>query len=240
MVVEAARDSARDSVRRMALDATRRLLLHEGPSVLSMRRIAREVGSSTTVLYTLFGNKQQLMDALWLDGMQRLADAQQAAAEGSRDPSYRLRKLGEAYRTFALENPDTYRLLFAGAVPGYAPSPEALQLGRASLTPLIDAVRETLQRDTPPPSDPIAADVEATMLEQEAALVAATLWSTVHGVVSLELAGHFNAREGRAVASRAMSAIAIGLSSLRYEPQGDAARTAAPDGDAAAPQPTSE
>lgn len=203
--MEAARGTARESIRETALNATRRLLLHEGPAALSMRRIAREVGSSTTVLYTLFGGKQQLIDALWIDGMYRLADAQQAAAASTSDPTARLRALGEAYRIFALDDPDTYRLLFAGAVPGYQPSPEALTLGRRSMTPLADAVQATL-----PPPDP--ADPEAHVRTRaQADITAATLWATIHGVVSLELAGHFSADEGRAVATQAMTAIAIGL-----------------------------
>ena len=36
------------------------------------------------MLYTLFGNEQQMIDAVWIDGMFRLADAQQCRS--LRDP----------------------------------------------------------------------------------------------------------------------------------------------------------
>lgn len=58
-------------VRDVILDAAKRLLVGEGPGALTVRRISAEVGCSTKVIYTLFGGKDGLSEALWLEGFAR-------------------------------------------------------------------------------------------------------------------------------------------------------------------------
>ena len=78
-----ARQEGQLAVRRALLDAASRLLVEEGPQALSMRRVAAAAGCSTTVLYTLFGGKEGLADALYREGFARLTAAIQAAAAGT-------------------------------------------------------------------------------------------------------------------------------------------------------------
>src|SRR5688572_18117224 len=85
------------TLRRLLLDAASQLLLAEGPQALTMRRIAGEVGCSTTVLYTLFGDKHGLANALYLEGFARLRQRLEAVERGD-DPLAYLGALGRAYR----------------------------------------------------------------------------------------------------------------------------------------------
>ena len=186
----------RAALRRAVLDVAIRLLVEEGSTALTMRRVAAEVGCSTTVLYTLFGGKPGLVDALWREGFDRLWQAETAAPIAA-DPLGRLAALGHAYRAHALANPDYYRLMFGGAIPGFRPSAEALAASRQTFQVLVDAVGKGIAAGILRPEDP--------------ELVASVLWATVHGVVSLQLAGHFGEPDGEAVFERALRAVASGF-----------------------------
>ncbi len=175
-----AQQQGRDALRRAILDAAGEILIDEGPRALTMRGIAAAVGCSTSVLYTMFGRKDGLANALYREGFDRLRRQMEEAAAsvaGSDDPMALHVALGRAYRAAALAAPNYYRVMFMGAIPGFAPGPEAMAVADESLGVLIEAVREGMEAGVLRPGDPEA--------------VADLLWAAAHGVVSLELAGHF-------------------------------------------------
>ena len=171
-----AQRQGQDVLRRTVLDAASRLLVSEGPQALTMRRVAGAVGCSTTVLYTAFGSKDGLADALFREGFERLRRHLEAVPPGD-DPLARLRALAHAYRESALASRPYYGVMFQQAIPGYRPSAASLAAAGASLEVLTDAVRACMDAGVLRAGDPRA--------------VAEVLWAAVHGVVSLELAGHF-------------------------------------------------
>jgi AcrR family transcriptional regulator len=171
-----AQRQGQDVLRRTLLDAASRLLVTQGPQALTMRRVAAAVGCSTTVLYTAFGSKDGLADALFREGFERLRHRLEAVASGD-GPLARLRALAHAYRDSALESRSYYGVMFQQAIPGYRPSAASLAAAGASLEVLSDAVRACMDAGALRAGDPRA--------------VAEVLWAAVHGAVSLELAGHF-------------------------------------------------
>jgi AcrR family transcriptional regulator len=164
-------------LRKGILDDTSDLLMREGTTALSMRRIAQLVGCSTTVLYTMFGNKQGLIDELYLRGFDMVRQALEAVPR-SGHPQEDIYALGNAYRNFALTHSTYYAIMFLKIMPEYTPSKENLQLGEKSLQLLVDTVQDCV---TP-----------QTITEDEAWEIARIVWATVHGHVGLELAGHFD------------------------------------------------
>ena len=172
---QVAQRSGQEALRRTLLDAASRLLLAEGPGALTMRRVAGAVGCSTTVLYTMFGGKEGLADALFREGFERLRRRLEAVAD--HDPLRRLGALADAYRANALAERAYYGVMFQQAIPGFRPSAASLAAARASLEVLALAVRAAMDAGALRPGDPQP--------------VAEVLWAAVHGVVSLELAGHF-------------------------------------------------
>jgi AcrR family transcriptional regulator len=186
----------REALRRAILDAATRLLVEGGLPALSMRRVAAEVGCSTTVLYTLFGGKQGMVEALWREGFDRLWQAEEVVL-ATDDPLDRLAALGRAYRQHALENPDYYRVMFGGVIPDFQPSEPALDRSRRTFQVLVDAVQGCIEAQVFRAEDPEA--------------IALVLWATVHGVVSLELAGSFREAERQPIFERAMRAVAMGF-----------------------------
>jgi AcrR family transcriptional regulator len=173
---ERAQRRGQEALRRALLDGAGGLLVAEGPGALTMRRVAGVVGCSTTVLYTMFGGKEGLADALYREGFERLRGRLAAVPEGG-DPLARLRELARAYRENALAERAYYGVMFQRAIPRFEPSPASLAVAGASLEVLAEAVRAAMDAGALRPGDPQA--------------VAEVLWAAVHGAVSLELAGHF-------------------------------------------------
>ncbi|GAA1708061.1 TetR/AcrR family transcriptional regulator [Nonomuraea bangladeshensis] len=216
-----AQREGQDVVRTAILDTATHLLVTEGPGALTVRRIAGEAGCSTKVIYTLFGGKDGLVEALWLEGFARFERRLRAAPKSARgerrlhaapedehdkrgehgkgdehgkriavdgplseppaDPLAELRAGLDAYRDYALAEPDYYRVMFQGAVPGFSPGPEAVAAARRSFELLVHAVRACLEH--------------GLLRGGTAREIADLLWMAVHGAVSLEITGFFAAPE---------------------------------------------
>jgi AcrR family transcriptional regulator len=69
------KEGADDDTRARILDAALRLLADEGHAALTVRRVATEAGCSTIGVYTWFGGKDGLIDALWTEGFASFAAA---------------------------------------------------------------------------------------------------------------------------------------------------------------------
>ncbi|KEQ53887.1 TetR/AcrR family transcriptional regulator [Sphingobium chlorophenolicum] len=64
--VRAVRAAMETDMRAVLLGAAAVLLSEEGPSALTVRRVADAVNASTKMIYTHFGGKDGLFDALYL------------------------------------------------------------------------------------------------------------------------------------------------------------------------------
>ncbi len=167
-------------LRQAILDRARSLLLAEGYERLSMRKIAAAVGCSATSIYLHFASKDALTHALIDEGMERL-HAALVAASGP-DPVASLGALSRAYVRFGLDNPEVYQILFQLHPERMARYPvEQYRRARRNIDVFAAA---------------IAAGAAAGRLRaQPTADVAANgLWTALHGLVSLTLAGRIDAR----------------------------------------------
>ncbi len=171
---ERAQRLGEQAIRTTLLDAASALLSAEGPQALAMRRIAAEVGCSTTVLYRLFGGKNGLAEALYIEGFERFRQ-RLAAVPPNPDPRAYLLDLSIAYRENALQERNYYGLMFGHPIPGFTPGDAACEQALASFSVLTDAVRACARA--------------GHLIDADPDQVAAALWATVHGLVSLELAG---------------------------------------------------
>lgn len=167
-------------LRRAILDRARGLLLAEGYDRLSMRKIAAAVGCSATSIYLHFASKDALTHALIDEGMERLHAALVAAADP--DPVRSLGALSRAYVRFGLDNPEVYQILFQLHPERMARYPvEQYRRARRNIDVFAAAIE--------------AGAAEGRLLAQPTADVAANgLWTALHGLVSLSLAGRIDAR----------------------------------------------
>jgi AcrR family transcriptional regulator len=166
-------------------EAALRLLAAGGPEALQARRLAAEAGTSTMAVYTHFGGMGELITEVVRDGFiwfgRRLAEVPR-----SDDPVADLLALGLAYRAYALENPQLYRLMFGTTAPGgrrvgndpaAAAALDAVPEARAAFAQLVALVRRVIEAGSPGQERPGSAAFQ--------------IWSAVHGYVLLEIAGFF-------------------------------------------------
>lgn len=138
----------------------------EGPDALSLRRLAADVGTSTTAVYSLFGGKPALVRELYVDAFHRFGNRlTEVSLTG--DAAEDLVRLGLAYRSAALAEPHLYLIMFTKAVAGFEPDRET---AAHVLGPMVEVGRL------------------AGLSDPETA--AMTVWGLVHGLVSLELNGN--------------------------------------------------
>lgn len=190
-------------LRQASLDAAARLLTTAGPQALTMRRIATELGASTTVLYSVFGGKEGIADALYREGFERLRRRlEDARDQAGTDPAARLAAVGNAYRESALTDRAFYAVMFTNGVPGYVPPPDSVAAGQRSLGVLVDAVADGMAAGVLRTGDPAAA--------------ARVLHAAAHGAVSLELSGHFPDAAAAERCFRALTRAAV--AALRGKP----------------------
>jgi AcrR family transcriptional regulator len=162
----------RDTVRAELIEAAIRLLADQGTEALVLRRVASAAHVSTMCVYSRFGDKVGLLNAVYTAGFARLTNAM-SRVEQVPDPQGRIIELGLAYRRFALSNPALYSLMFERVI-GFDPPPELRShVLESTFSMVFDAVNQAMERGT---------------IDAESPLVAAyTLWTAAHGAVSLEL-----------------------------------------------------
>jgi AcrR family transcriptional regulator len=161
--------------REQLLEVATHQLEQHGPHSLSVRRIAEAAGCSTMVLYTTFGSKEGLVEALYLEGFRQLGEKVGNAPLES-DPRTCAMNQFAAYRAFAHSHPHVYALMFQKAVADFEPTLEARELGWRAISAVVEVVAQCLEQGL---FDAPSADEGA-----------AQLWAAAHGVVSLELAGN--------------------------------------------------
>ncbi|MDJ0786794.1 MAG: WHG domain-containing protein [Myxococcota bacterium] len=172
--------------RALVLGVALEILEKEGASALSMRRIASEVNASYQVVYTLFGGRHGLLDALLRRGFEMLAArCREVPRRGS--AARRFVDQALAYREFAIRHRQLYALMFGTGVQGFEPDRESRRIALSSFDVVLEAARDALDESE-----------VARHRFPDAASLAQAAWSTTHGHVSLELDTWFGRDEGSA------------------------------------------
>jgi len=207
------RERYRAQVRHEIKQAALAQLAQAGPAGLSISAIGKQLGVSGPALYRYFASRDELLTELVIDAYHDLAATLAAATPGApapgapatrapgQEPRDRLQALARAYRSWALAQPHRYRLLFGPPLPGYdAHAQRLVDASEEAMNQLVGVVRELGDGTGPsssPPSEPLASQLTAWAQRHDlgtdpaAALRAVLIWSRLHGIVSLELAGNF-------------------------------------------------
>jgi len=205
-VTRTARDRIRDEVTREILAVAGTHLAHEGAAALSLRSIARDLGMAPSALYRYFDGRDALLSALIVAAYTSLADEVELAADvaqaGAETEGAQWSAAPLAMRSWALARPHEWGLIFGSPVPGYRAPQETIvpytRLVAALLRPVVMAHRAgRLTAEPDNASAAMAAAVapvhDALMPDAPTVIVLRTLqaWSTIIGVISLELFGHW-------------------------------------------------
>ncbi|QHT55432.1 TetR/AcrR family transcriptional regulator [Cellulomonas sp. H30R-01] len=163
-----------DALRARLLDATSRAISRGGPDAVTVRDVATAAGTSASAVYSLFGGRDALLQAVGAEAAARFA-ASLAAAARTDDPGEDLLALGLAYRRWAVDEPHFYRVMF-GTRPADEPAVASVTQD-ATFRVLRDSALAVLRAAGAPDAD------------ERAARAAEGLWALVHGLVDLELGG---------------------------------------------------
>jgi len=193
------RERYRAQVRQEVKEAALRQLAEAGPGGLSIAAIGKQLGVSGPALYRYFASRDDLLTELVIDAYHDLANALASAVSHvpGDDPRDRFEALARAYRRWALAEPHRYRLLYGPPLPGYeAHAQRIVEASRAVMNVLLEVLRG-FAVGAPEPSAPLGAELTAWArrhnfrIDAATALHAVLIWSQLHGIVNLEIAGNF-------------------------------------------------
>jgi AcrR family transcriptional regulator len=179
MGVKERREREKSETRDKILDAARELFVAEGYEGVSMRKVAEKIEYSPTAIYVHFADKNQLFHELCREDFAHLQEVMQSAEMPS-DPIGRLRQIGRSYVEFGLRFPNHYVFMFMTPHPPHELDEEDKEIVG---NPEVDAyalLKWAVQ---------VAIDAGRFREElQDAELISQTLWASVHGVISLNIA----------------------------------------------------
>lgn len=150
--------------RQRILDAAVAILAQHGQGGLTVRAVATASDFSTTGIYTWFGGKDGLLEAIYTDGFARFR-ASVAEADAEPDARRRLLLSGERYWDWAIANPTHYLLMFSGVPSSFTPSDAAVHDAGLAYADLVTRVEAVTSED-----------------------VAHHIWATLHGYAMLQIA----------------------------------------------------
>lgn len=172
-------DESKVELRERILEVSRELVIQEGFSNLSIRKLGDRIGYAPGTIYLYFKNRDELVREICVRGLADLAERMLPAMEIP-DARRRLAALLNAYADFALENPQTYRLSFMEN-PAFthemlrrAPLETEDGAGRKAFNRVVETLQELKREQRLDRAD-------------DEHLLAEILWTAVHGIVSLKL-----------------------------------------------------
>lgn len=176
------------TTKQQILKAAKKRFAREGLAGLSMRNIARDVGITAMAIYRHYPDKDALMNALMLDGLEAWEQRVRAVRAG--DPLQWLAAVSEAFLAFALDEPRQYEAAFLLPATQARRYPDDFAAGRSPAIAMIqDRIEEAKKQG-------VVGAVSAT----DMALALAALGQ---GLVSLYQAGRFVGEEEFRAAYRA-------------------------------------
>lgn len=203
-ITTTARQQAREHVIAEIITVSRRQLAAEGAASLSLRAVARELDMASSAIYRYVKSRDELLTMLIVNAYNALGEAAENASVTKGTVAANWRSMCHAIRTWAIEHPHEYALLFGSPVPGYvAPASTVDPASRVTLilARLLDEAYRAgdiaathgavLQEDL---ASELHELVNAVIPDVPAEIVARGLaaWTLVLGHVSFEVFGRFD------------------------------------------------
>ncbi len=168
-------------IRRKILDVSLDILLEQGFTALSMRKIAARLSMTAANIYNYFSNKDEIYLAIQTRGFEILLARFVEIEQRPLDLRIKIKAMIRAYLDFGISQPDQYEIMFTRNTPkfiDYVGTPLEAAAGIEKSTALqVAAVTTRVISDFmekhpgPNPSDPAYRTIQ--------------LWTALHGVVSL-------------------------------------------------------
>ena len=201
VTIQNRRERERAERHQLIIDAARELAEAEGWDAVTTRRLADKVEYSQPVLYSHFAGKDAIVAAVARQGFTELAEDTRKRASAAAGPHDALEAVVLGYLAFARANPATYYAMFTATT--------ELRFAAEDTPPELSEAFAALRA-------PVIAS--AHLAEHDADLQTELLWSTLHGLATLQAAARIPA-EGQP------ERIALLLRSLGPRSRGDGPET---------------
>lgn len=176
------------------LSAAGELLEAEGQDAITVRAVAGRAGVAPMGVYSRFGGKDGLLEALFVQGFEELHRVINEARGA--DARERLRLGCLAYRAFAVAHPNRYELMFR-QMKELDLSPDALEQAERTFAQLVGRVEDAQVAGVVRPGDPVD--------------IAQQVWNALHGGVTLEGLGVTFSADPERTFARMVETLLIGL-----------------------------
>lgn len=170
------REMKREDLRARLIEAARRRIAENGLASLRARDVTQDAGCALGGLYTAFRDLDELVLHVNSATLGMLEGELVTELSGETDPAGQLRILAHGYLRFALANRNLWAALFEHRLPEGVEAP-AWHLDKHMF--LIQFIAR-----------PLAA-LNPNMSEEDLRIRALTLFSAVHGIISISLEGRF-------------------------------------------------
>lgn len=159
------------------IDAAQRFIAERGIGGFTLVDAAKLVGVTPAALYRHFRGREALVAEVAFRGYNDLADRLGRALRGAGTPLERFTRMGEAYLTFAEQEPGYYAAMFS-AKTGDVPDAKGAVQGGAPKENAFDYLVRALSETFPSGFD----DVDVRFIAVE-------VWALSHGIATLDAAG---------------------------------------------------
>jgi AcrR family transcriptional regulator len=123
------------------LDAAERIIEEGGPGALSVRAVADAIGVSTRAVYSTFGSKDGLLDALSQRAFELLTKAISELPQTEHPDRDLVEAAVRVFRPMAIGHPSLFRLALLRVVPELDVSPDTRTASQEAFGLLIDRFR---------------------------------------------------------------------------------------------------
>lgn len=167
-------------MRERILETAKQLFLEEGYEKTSIRSIAERIEYSPGTIYLYFTDKDEIFHEIHFMAFEQLKQEMKRSVEQVEDPLMQLRKLGEVYLNFGVNNPELYDLMFIlrSPVAKLLSCEQHWHQGEDCFSFFRKIVENAIQKGALRPMDTVVASM--------------MIWSQVHGMVSLFVRDRFS------------------------------------------------
>jgi AcrR family transcriptional regulator len=211
--IEQASPSRRERLRTATVaeikEVARDLLVNGGPSAISLRAIAREMGMTAPAIYRYFAGLDALIQDLVEDLFDEMREIVESARPADAGPVDQLIHMARAFRRWSVAHPAEFGLMFGSPIPGVAQFEDGCQTpehaGARFGAPFLDAfgvlwrqgriariatvpaelIESRLGPYLGPYRETFGSDVPVQMI-----YAYLSAWTRLYGLVAMEVFGH--------------------------------------------------
>lgn len=172
------RERHKEDLRKDILFAAKTLFMEKGFDKTSMRNIAEMIEYSPATIYLYYKDKNEILHELRRDGFRELIEHFKVL-QAIDNPFEKLKAMGRSYIQFALQKPDSYKLIFTMEEPlehMLTCGDDNWVEGDQAFDVLIKTVSECQQL--------------GYFKGFEASAMSLVIWSSMHGLCTLRTSGH--------------------------------------------------